>query len=556
MDAKTAVSESSIRFRRFRAPKTVIARFVARRTLKSATLWAAIFGLYAASKTIGYVKVYKTAAARATVAHSISSNSGMNALLGTPHDLGTINGYANWVVLGTVTLMGSVWALLLATKYFRGEEEAGRSELLLTGRTTARQGAVNTFLGLSTSLVFMYVIVAALFIGIGKYQGVGYNTQNAFFFALAAVSSTALFMAIGAFASQLMPTRTRASTLAAVIFGLSFILRAIADSASSERWLLDVTPLGWVEKMQPLVGSQPIWLLPLFGLTLLLCVLSVWIAGRRDLGESVFADHDTAAPRTKLLNTPFTVAIRLTRATTIGWIVAMAAMSYLYGSLTKSIVQALGGAQSKALHKALNKLTQSSHLGVATIFLGAIFLILMVVVMAYVASATGKIREDEAEGYADNFLVQPVGRMQWLGARVLLVTICSLILCLCASLGIWAGVASQHVGVPIHLLFEAGANMAAPVLFTLGASVLALGLMPRLTTVVAYSVVGWSFLISLISSGTNLSHWILDTSVLHQTTLAPAVSPNWTVDGVMVALGIIIAGIGMLVFNARDLESE
>jgi ABC-2 type transport system permease protein len=542
-------------FQYFRSPQTAVARFVAKRTFKSAALWAFIFGIYAISKVIGFVKAYKTPAAREALTHSLNNNAGINALIGTPHQIGTVNGYANWVVLGTITLIASVWALLLATKYFRGDEEAGRTELLLTGRTTARQATINTFLGLSSSLVFMYLLVSVMFIVIGKVQGVGYNTQNALFFALASVCSATLFLAIGAFTSQLMPTRTRASTTAAVIFGLSFILRAIADSTSA-RWLLTATPLGWVERLQPLVGSRPIWLLPIFGSALLLCLATVWLAGRRDLGESVFADHDTAKPRTKLLGSPTGLAFRLTRASTIGWFVAVVAMSWLYGSLTKTIVQAVSGSQSKSVTKALHKITQSSHLGIATIFLGAMFLIMMAVVMAYVASATGKAREDEAEGYVDNFLVQPIGRLQWLGGRVLLIALFSLVICLGTSLGFWAGVASVHLGVPIHLLLEAGANMAAPVLFTLGASILALGFIPRLTTVVAYSVLGWSFMVTLIASGTNISHWVLDTSILHQVTLAPAANPNWTVDAVLVGIGIVLCLLGMLRFNYRDLQNE
>src|SRR5581483_6371267 len=181
----------------FRSPKTMIARFVARRTLKSTTLWSLIFGLYAASKAIGFVKAYNTPAAREALTRSISSNAGVNALIGTPHQLGTVNGYTNWVVLSTIALIASVWAFLLATRYFRGDEETGRTELLLTGRTTQRQAVMNTFLGLSTSLVLMYLLVAVMFIGIEQVKGVGYNTQNALFFALASICATTVFIAVG-----------------------------------------------------------------------------------------------------------------------------------------------------------------------------------------------------------------------------------------------------------------------------------------------------------------------------------------------------------------------
>lgn len=557
MSAKTVIPKPNVQFKYFRSPGTVVARFVAQRTRKAAVLGGVLFAFYAASKVIGFVEAYKTAAAREAFAKSFGNNTGMNALLGTAHDIGSIPGYTNWNVMGIVVIIGGIWGLMLATKYFRGEEEAGRTELLLTGNTTAQQAAQNTVLGLLANLFLMFIIVAVSYIAIGRYKGVGYGAQSALFFALSAVSATVLFVAVGAFTSQLMPTRTRATIVGAAVFGISFLLRAVGDT-TSQHWVLNVTPLGWIENLMPLIGSRAMWLLPIFGSTFVLFFLTIWIAGRRDIGESVFADKDSAKPHTRLLASPLLAAVRLTRPVSLGWIAAITFMGYLYGSLTMSVVQSLGNGpgQGKGVHKALSKLTHTSHISIATLFIGAIFLILMIAAMSYVASAFGKVRDDEAQGYVDNFLVQPVGRLQWLGGRVLLVTIISLLVCLFASLGLYAGQAVQHVGVPLHLLLEAGANMAAPVLFAVGACVFALGFVPRLTHFVAYGLIGWSFLISIIASGTKLSHWILDTSVLHQTTLAPAVNPNWTVNAWMIVIGLVLCLLGMLRFNYRDLQSE
>jgi ABC-2 type transport system permease protein len=550
---ETNSTTSSPTFQKFRSPKTVIARFVAKRSLRSAAVWAFIIGAYTASKVIGYVKAYPTKVDQLGFAHSLGSNSGLSALLGAPHDLTTIGGYANWVTLGFIALVGSTWAFLLATKYFRGEEESGRSELLLTGQTTEKQAAISTLLGLSANLVLLYVIVAILFIAIGTYKGVGFSAQSSLFFALASTSGAAIFLAVGAFVSQVMPTRTRASATSAGIFALSFVLRAVADT-TSQHWILNITPLGWIEKLLPLVGSQPIWFLPIFGSVAVLYIATVWVAGHRDLGDSILADHDTAQPRTKFLNTPLQLALRLTRATSIGWAAAITASGLLYGSITNSVVKSL--TEVRDFHKALTKIDATHRVGIATLFLGAIFLILMVVIMAYTASAIGKVREDEAEGYLDNFLVQPVARYRWLTGRILLIASTVVLICVLASLGVWAGQASQHVGLPIHTLLEAAANMIAPALLTLSISVLAFGLIPRYTTLVAYCVIGWSLLITLVASGTSISHWILDTSILHQVALAPAVSPNWAVNAVMFVLAIVFSVAGLFFFNTRDLESE
>ncbi len=208
------MSVKSTDFKYFRSPRTVIARFVAKRTLKGATVWAFIFGVYAASKTIGFVKAYPSAMGREKFAASFGNNAGLDALLGTPHQVGTVAGYSNWNILGVITIMGGVWALLLATKNFRGEEDAGRTELLLTGHTTATRAAISTLFGLSANLLLLFAIVGVLFIGVGDYKGVGFTTESSLFFALASVASTSIFLAVGAFTSQLMPTRALASTIA------------------------------------------------------------------------------------------------------------------------------------------------------------------------------------------------------------------------------------------------------------------------------------------------------------------------------------------------------
>lgn len=537
----------------FRSPKSVITRFVARRTLRSATVWALIFGAYVASKAVGFVKAYPTAVERAKITHSFTNNIGLNALVGTPHKIDTVPGYVAWNCLLVLTIIGSIWAFLLATKYFRGEEDAGRSEILLTGQTTQRRAAINTLVGLGASVLLLFLISAAEFVAVGQMHDIGMSTTGSLFLALACTSGAAMFLAIGAFTSQLMPTRGRASSVAAIVFGVSFLVRAMADSTTMH-WLLNISPIGWVERLQPLADSQPIWLLPIFGTVAVLTGATVWLAGRRDLGASIIADNDSAKPRTTLLNSPFAAALRLNRGAIIGWLIAVGFMGAFYGLLTNAAVQAFN--QAGAAEKTFNRIEHSSTGALSSLFLGFVFFILLPIIMAYVASAMGRVRADEADGYVDNFLVRPVSRYRWLAGRVALIAGVSVAACLVGGLCTWAGQISQHTGVSFHALLLAGLNIIAPVFLTLGIAVLALGYIPRLTTLVAYSVIGWSFLISMMSSGINLSHWILDTSLLHQMALAPAANPDWKTNGVMAALGLLLCTIGAVRFNSRDLQSE
>ncbi|HEY5152691.1 MAG TPA: hypothetical protein VII55_01830, partial [Candidatus Saccharimonadales bacterium] len=171
-------------------------------------------------------------------------------------------------------------------------------------------------------------------------------------------------------------------------------------------------------------------------------------------------------------------------------------------------------------------------------------------------SSVSAIRRDEAEGYIDNFLVGPVSRLRWLSGRLLLTAAVITLAGLLTAFGTWIGVASQHGGVSFHTLLLAGVNALVPVMVTVGAGVFAMGIRPRLTSLLAYGVLAWSFLISMVSSGISLNHWILDTSILNQVVFAPAVNPRWGTNAALVALSLVLCAAGAILFNRRDLAAE
>jgi polyether ionophore transport system permease protein len=79
---------------------------------------------------------------------------------------------------------------------------------------------------------------------------------------------------------------------------------------------------------------------------------------------------------------------------------------------------------------------------------------------------------------------------------------------------------------------------------------------PRFAGLIAYGVTAWSFVIELLRTGTNLNHWILDTSVFTHVAFAPAADPKWHTAWVLIAIGILLTGAGFGAFNRRDLAAE
>jgi ABC-2 type transport system permease protein len=542
---------------RYRLPQLAAGRFIARHTLKTGSLWGAVFGLYVYSTAIGFDSLAPNAANRDQLLNSLASNTGLKALLGSTHQITTRAGFVDWRVIGVASMVGAIWGMLLATKTLRGEEAAGRWEPFLAGQTTARRATGNALAGLGTGVLAMYVLAALFTAAVGTRHNIGISPGQSLLLAVALVAGAAEFVAIGALASELMPTRARAASLAAAVFGVAFMLRALGDSATSSHWLVYLSPLGWIEQLRPLGDAQPLWLVPIAGLIALCAAGTVYLA-ERDLGASVLADKDTAAPRTALLGSPVLFALRLSRAAIAGWLAAPAVAAWLYGTLAKSAGKAF--ASSGMLRKFTGNLTDGAahHLQVtgARLYAGVVFLLLMTLIMAYVASAMGRAREDEAEGYLDNLVVRSVSRQRWLSGRIGLIVVVLVIAGLLGGAGFWVGAASQHAGLTFHELLPAGLNSAAPAAALLGIGVFTLGFVPRLTSMVCWGILGWAFLLDMLGSAIKVNHWVMDTSLLQHMALAPAVSPNWRIVGIYLAIGCVTAVLGGWRFTRRDLQSS
>ncbi len=538
---------------KYRFSKSLIGRFTFKQTMRGASIWALIIGAYVASKSIGFAKVYPTQHARDKFAASLGNNIGLSAIFGKPHDVSTVTGYTEWNAIGVVVIILAIWSLLMATKTMRGAEESGRWETLLAGQTSGRRAAFSAIAGMSASIVLLYAIVSICFIAVGHNKQVNYSASTALLFSLTVTSAAAVFMSVGALTSQLMPTRSRSTMAATMAFGIFFILRAMAD-ITSLGWLDYITPFGWIEKIQPLSGPKPLWLLPIAAFVLIVCSFAIYLAGERDLGESLFADKASVKPKFGLLNSNFAATIRLSGTNSLSWLSAISFTSIFYGLLTKSAAQSLS--QSVSASRTFNKLSHSSTANFTLAFLGVVFMIAMLVMMNYAASAIVRIRQEEADGYLDNLLVQPLRRLTWLGDRCFVALVTIIMLGLTAAIATWVGVNLQHGNVSLHTLIVAGINSLPPAIFILGFGVFCIGFIPRLSSVLSYALVGWSFLVLMLSSGLHLSHWLLDTSLLYHMSLAPAKGPNWQTDAIMTLIGLALYLIGALRFNNRDLANE
>ncbi|MCA1842082.1 MAG: hypothetical protein LC792_02620, partial [Actinobacteria bacterium] len=342
----------------------------------------------------------------------------------------TVAGYTAYKTLFTLIVLGAIWGLLLSTRLLRGEEDAGRWELLLAGRTTRAGATRQVVAALGAGLFALWLPTAVLAAAGGRSSTVGIGVGASVFFATAAVAAAAMFMAVGVLASQLVATRRGANLLGAGLLAGSYLIRMAADSDPTIGWLRWASPIGWIEELRPLTGSHWPAFLPVVALIAGAVISAVRIAERRDLGSSVFAERATPEPHTGLLGSPSGLTLRLTWPQIATWTGALATTGLVLGLVTQSAGDSLQG--SPTLERVITRLGATGR-GAVT-YLG----------FTFVAAGLGLV----------------------VGASLL------------TGIAAWVGAATQHAAVGFFDLAEAGLNVPPPAVFVLGIGALVYGLWP------------------------------------------------------------------------------
>jgi ABC-2 type transport system permease protein len=504
--------------------------------------FAALFALYAYAQVVGYRHTYPTAADRREFALTFGVNKALQLFYGIPHDLITVGGYTAWRFGGIGAIIASVWAVLASVKAYRGEEDAGRQELVLAGivarRTAFAAAAVSICAGAALLWLAIFVALVAGHL----------SADGSAYLALATISPVPVFAGAGALASQLASTRRLALQLAIGAVLLAFVLRVIADigDVGALRW---ATPLGWAEEMRAFAGPRPLVLgLPLLAGVLLFLVAALF-SGRRDVGSGVLASRDTSPPRLWGLSSPAAFAFRSELGTYVSWLVGTAVFALVVGVLSTSFS---AKTISKSLQDELAKLGGASIVTPAGA-LSFYFLFFVLAISLFACSQIGAARREEADQQLEMVLAQPVGRRRWLGGRLGLAAAGCAVIGLAAGLLAWVGAAAQGAGVSLPDLLGAGLNTLPTALLFLGLGALAYALLPRAGAAVAYALVLVSFLWELLAALLGAPRWLLDATPFQHIGLVPAQPFRAAAAATMLAIGAASALAALAAFRRRDL---
>lgn len=522
-------------------------RLTARLVRRSSLLWAAALGLMSFAIAAGYEGAYPSGTDRSAVVE-LGANPGFRALIGAGSRLDTAGGFTAWRFGGPAVVIAAVWGYLTTTRLLRGEEDAGRAELVRAGAVTpfqiAASAAVATLIG---SLVMATGSTAGMLLA-------GLAVDRSILTSLSVVSGAWVFAAVGIVSSQLLPTRRAAALAAGGLTVGAFLVRAIADARAGAQWLRWATPFGWSERVNAFAASPTVAALAApIAACAVLTFTGLALAGRRDLGASLIADDVAREPRQRGLHTALGLATRLATPRLLGWVVPVVLLSFTIGSLAGDVATFF--ASSETFQDLMRNFGVDPSVPVRA-FLGFELTALAVVVVCYGVSEVTAVRDDEATARLDSLVVRAVDRRTWLAGRLAVAVGGIVVLSVLLGVVTWLGTLVGGGGISLGGLVGGGLNLIPIAVFFLGLGVLGFAIAPRGTAALGFGMVAAAFVVQLVGSAIQAPQWVLNISPFTHVAPVPAVGVGWAGAAVLVALGLAFAGAALQLFNTRDLHAD
>ena len=507
---------------------SVLTRFIVRRDRVRIVVWIGSIAALVAVTTASIKGLYPTQADLDLAAVASKGNAAAIAFNGPAQGLDTVGGQVAFQAGATGLVVVALMSMLMIGRLTRGEEEAGRLELV---RSLPVGGAAPT-VAASMVVFVMDLAVGALVAGTLLAEGLSVAGSIAF-----GVSFTLLglvFACVALVAAQISENTRVVYGIAGAVLGASYVLRAVGDIGDGTvSWL---SPIGWVQKTRPFAGERWWPFLPTIGAAASLLVVAEVLAARRDLGGGLVAPRPGPRTASAALGSPLGLAVRLQRGSVIGWGAGVLLTAVAYGSIANSIDDFVRN------NKTLAEMFAGGGASLTEWYLATSMRILALVGAGFVIQSTLRIRGEETQLHAEPVLATPVSRRRWAMSHLFVAAGGSVVLLAIAGLAV--GISYGLVGGGIHVVpgLVGDALVYIPAMWLMvGLTFALIGLVPR-GVVAAWAFVAFCFIIGLLGGVLGLPRWLMDLSPFDQVPQLPAA--HFAVLPLIV-ITVIAGGLGM-----------
>ncbi|MGY1726683.1 hypothetical protein ACI79J_06895 [Geodermatophilus sp. SYSU D01062] len=476
---------------------------------------------------------------------ALADNPAIRTLFGPPLALDDAGGFTVWRT-GTVALvLAGVWAALAGTRLTRGEEEAGRADLLLAGRirlATLARTALGVLLG-AGAVVGAAVVAGMLLAGTAPAGAVLFG---------AVVGGTATAGgALGVLAGQLLVERRSATGLAVAVVLAGLLARMVGDGMAALSWLQWVSPFGLLGRVAPYASDRWAPLLVLAVLVAVPAVLAVALSGARDVGAGRWHRADRAHAPSRLLRSLPGLAVHRTRRPTATWSLGVAAYFLLIGLLATAMVDFL---RQNPVFAEMAAAAGFDRLASVQGYAASLFTLLAVPVGAYAAARVAAVAADETSGRLTLLYSRPVGRVRWVAWETGAVATGAAVVAAAAGVATWAGAAWVGAGLGLGEALAGALSVVPVALLCLGAALFALGWLPSAVLAVGVLPAAGGYLLLVLADSFRWPGWVRGTSPFAHLAAVPADPFDVAGAAGMLAVAVVLAAAGLARYARRDLE--
>jgi polyether ionophore transport system permease protein len=522
------------------AGTVALVRLTLRRNRAWILIWVASIALLAFLTAVGAESLLPTQASIDEAAAATQNNAAMIAFNGPAQGLDTLGGEVAFQVGAGGMVIVALMSLFTIGRLTRGEEEAGRLELV-------RSLPVGIHAPTAAALVTvtaMNVAVAALVSAGLVASGLPVTGSLVLGISFAAVG---LFFAGAALVAAQITENTR------VVYGsgvalvcLAYLLRAIGDIGDGTlSWF---SPLGMAQKARPYAGERWWPLVPLLAAAAALVIVASLLASRRDHGAGLVAPRPGPIAAGPSLGHPLGLALRLQRGSLIGWGAGILVFGVAYGWIGPTIdsfVANNAGVAELMANTGVGSLTDT--------YFAESLRILALIASGFAIQSALSLRSEESALRAEPVLATPVSRPRWAASHLTIAIVGSV--ALLAVAGLATGLSYAIAGGPwssVPRLLIAALAYAPAMWLLIGLAVTVFGFAPRRVDAV-WAVLAACFVLALIGALLRVPDWVQELSPFDHIPALPAASLDVVSLASLTALAAVLVLGGLVGLRRRDI---
>ncbi len=526
------------------AGTAALLRLALRRDRVLLPVWLLGFTGMVVSSVVATRDLYPDDQALTSAAETINATAALVALYGKIYAVTSLGAISLIKLTAFGAALVAVLFVFLVVRHSRAEEESGRLELATAGVVgRAAPLAAALLLGMLGSVALG--LLTTLGLGLA-----GLPWAGSLAFGLGWALAGVVFSAIAGVTAQLTVSARAATGLGMAAVAVAYVLRAVGDLADGDPgWASWLSPIGWSQQIRPFAGDRwAVVAIPLLA-TAVLVPLAYTLRARRDLGAGLLPDRP--GPAQGRLTGVQALAWRLHRGVLLAWLVGVALMGVVLGSVADNVAGLL---DSAAMRDFIARL--GGEQGLVDMFLAAEIAILGALISAYGIAAASRLHSEEQRGHAHLLLSTATSRTRWALSHlaVALLGTAAVLVVAGAAIGVGHGVTSGDVAGETARLAGAALAQVPAAWVLVGLVLLFFGWLP-----VAVPGV-WGLLVVFVVLGElgelwGLPAWVLDLSPFaHSPTLPGGEVAAGQVLGLLLVAAVLCLT-GLAGWRRRDLAA-